>query len=206
MYQLYSIPGTCSTGIHVLLNKLGVPFDVIYRDDIDNYQQLVPTNQVPALQTADSLLTEGAAIALHLLATHGASALTEDREFLRWLMFNYATLHPAYGKLFTVARTLPDGKSREWLLQALANRVAELWQIVDRHLQGREYMHGASATVIDYLLAVYARWGHVFPDLQIPLGENVLALVNRVSELPEFQQAFAREGISYQIPDNALAA
>lgn len=206
MLQLYSIPGTCSTGIHVLLNKLDVPFDMILRDDVDNYQQLVPTNQVPALQTDSDLLTEGAAIVLYLLREHGDQALLSDNEFTRWLMFNYATLHPAYSKLFGVNGSMADGPQKTALLQAFGDRLAALWQIVDNHLQSRDYMHGDTPTVLDYLLAVYLRWGNLFPQTRIPVGSRVLDLASRVAELPEFKAAFEREGQVYLIPDNALAA
>ena len=206
MYQLYTIPGSCSTGIHVLLNQLGVPFEMVKRDDVKNYAQMVPTNQVPALQTDNHLVTEGAAIVLHLLAAHGQQALLDDPEFIRWLMFNYATMHPAYGKLFAVNAMMDDSDAKRQLLQKLGNRVAEYWQIVDNHLQDRTSMHGDQITVLDYLLAVYVRWGNLFSNVRIPVGDHVIALVNRVVALPEFQQAFEREGVAYSIPDNALAA
>ena len=41
MYQLYTIPGSCSTGIHVLLNSLDIKTDIILRDDVEDYASLV---------------------------------------------------------------------------------------------------------------------------------------------------------------------
>ena len=67
MYTLYSIPGTCSTGITVLLTRLGLDFEVIKRDDVPNYSDIAPTNQVPALKDGDQIITEGSAIVLYLL-------------------------------------------------------------------------------------------------------------------------------------------
>ena len=32
MYKLYSIPGTCSTGIVALLKKLGQPAEIIHQE------------------------------------------------------------------------------------------------------------------------------------------------------------------------------
>ncbi len=206
MYQLYSLPGSCSTGIHALLNKLKQTVDITMRNDVPNYHDIVPTNQVPALQTGDQILTEGAAIVIYLLQTHGPQELLQDREFIQWLMFNYATLHPAYSKLFAVQSNMPDGEAKTALLQTFGDRVAELWQLVDRHLEGRDFMHGDEATVLDYLVAIYLRWGNVFPDTQIPVGKNVQALANRVCELPEFKSALNTEGVVYNIPENARAA
>lgn len=70
MYTLYTIPGSCSTGIHTLLNALNIPVKIINRDDVENYQEIVPTNQVPALKDGELLLTEGAAIAQYLMEKH----------------------------------------------------------------------------------------------------------------------------------------
>jgi len=206
MYQLYTIPGSCSMGIHVLLNALDLPFELFQRDQVDNYQVLVPTNQVPALASGDTMITEGAAIALYLLNQHGDKALTQQPEFLRWLMFNYATLHPAYGKMFALNSMISDGETKQQLMQQFGDKVAALWRVVDEHLQGRTYMYGDTPTVIDYLLAVYVRWGNMFSATQIPVGSRVLALVDRVVVLPEFQLALKHEAIEYQIPTNALAA
>ena len=205
MYNLYSIAGSCSTGIHVLLNKLDVPVKIVMRDKVEDYSKLVPTNQVPALATDNGVITEGAAIALYLLENHGAATLTENETFMQWLMFNYATLHPAYGKLFSVSGLIDDEKSKQRVLQALADKVASLWAIVDTHLEGKEFMVNNEPTLIDYLLAVYVRWGNVFPSLSIPVGNNVVALVERVQELPEFREAFKSEGTVYSLPDNAMA-
>lgn len=206
MFRLYTIPGSCSTGIHVLLNRLGVPAEITLRDELNDYRELVPTNQVPALQTPQGILTEGAAIVLYLLRQQGQESLASDEEFLRWLMFNYATLHPAYSKLFGVNANMPEGEAKTELLQRFADRVGELWAILDRHLESRSFIVGDEATVLDYLVAIYVRWGNLFPQTRIPVGERVLDLVNRVSALPEFEAAFAREGATYRIPENARAA
>ena len=67
MYTLYSLGGSCSTGITILLRKLEVPFKIIQRGDVNDYSSIVPTNQVPALKDDTLLITEGAAIVLYLL-------------------------------------------------------------------------------------------------------------------------------------------
>ena len=197
MYQLYTIPGSCSTGIHTLLNELAIPVEIIHRDDVENYSAIAPTNQVPALKNQEQLLTEGAAIALYLLNQYGQKELVNDQHFIRWLMFNYATLHPAYSKLFTVNASMEDSEAKQKLLQALGDKVAELLRLVDQHLYGRQYMYGEKPTLLDYLIAIYVRWGSVFSTIHIPVGDNILALINRVTQLSQFKIAFEKEGISY---------
>lgn len=206
MYTLYTIPGSCSTGIHALLIELNIPYRIVEREDIEDYRALVATNQVPALQVEGHLLTEGSAISLYLLRQYGRQNLTDNQSFLQALMFNYSTLHPAYGKLFSVNGQINDSKEKQAYMHKLAYNVAELWQIIDTQLEGKLYIHNETPTVIDYLLAIYVRWGNVFPTLSIPVGENVLGLVDRVSQLSPFQAAFERENTAYNVPANALAA
>ena len=199
MYTLYSIPGSCSTGITVLMKKLGLDFKVIRRDDVENYTDLVPTNQVPALIDGDTLITEGAAIVLHLLEKHENDMLPksekERTEFYRWLMFDYATLHPAYGKLFSVAGVMDDSEAKLPLLQKLADKISDTFNILDKRLEDRQFIYGDVPTPIDYLAAVYSTWGNSFPQLSFNLGDNVKAHVQRVMALPEFQAAYEFEGI-----------
>ena len=192
MYTLYSLPGTCSSGISVLMTKLGLSFDIINPSDMDNYKSVSPTGQVPALVDGDLVLTEGSAIALYLLRKHDSS-IVEDPTFLRWMMFNYATLHPAYSKLFSVSGVMDDSAEKDVLMQKLADKLTETWAIVNDRLATQDVMVGDQATIIDYMLTVYTGWNAFFPTMKIDVGDNVRALVKRVSALPEFQAGFAAE-------------
>ena len=80
MYKLYSIPGTCSTGIVALLKKLGQPAEIIHRDDVPDYAiRINAANQVPILDDNGMLIREGAAIVLYLLEKHDSPWLMGDR-------------------------------------------------------------------------------------------------------------------------------
>ncbi|WP_286269365.1 glutathione S-transferase family protein [Thalassotalea hakodatensis] len=205
MYTLVTLPGTCSTGIHVLLNILDIKAEVVHRDKVPNYQQIVPTNQVPALINGDLVLTEGSAIVLYLLDKHQITFTSEKEKntFNQWLMFNYATLHPAYSKLFTTASVMTDSEEKTVYLRQLAENVARLWQIIDNRLAQQQYLTGNSVTVIDYLLAIYANWGNYFPELTIPLGDNVKNLVADLTQHKVFVDAFEQEGASFNLPKGA---
>ena len=204
MYTVYTIPGSCSSGIVVLLEKLHVEYEAVKREDIQNYSDIVPTNQVPALKTQEGqILTEGAAIVIYLVEKHASDMLPADilqkAEFLRWLMFNYATLHPAYGKMFAIQyRVEMDDNERVNVLQQLAVSVSSLWEILDNKLGEKKFIMGDQPTVIDYLATIYSRWGNNFTGIEIILGKNVERLINDVSNLPEFQAGFKRENAEFK--------
>lgn len=203
MYKLYTIPGSCSTAVTALLCKLEADTQIIKRDDVENYQKLVPTNQVPAIETEYGLLTEGAAIVYYLLEEHENSMLPQDREtrtrFDKWLMFTYATLHPAYAKLFAVAFSgIEVDKGLEKLMKQLATKIGDLLQILDEQLKTNRFVLGSKPTVIDYLVTVFTSWNNYFPGLDISIGENLRRMISEVEQLPEFQKAYEMEEHQYK--------
>jgi glutathione S-transferase len=203
MYTVYTIPGSCSSGVVVLLEKLQLEYTAVKREDVTNYSEIVPTNQVPALKTPEGqIITEGAAIVLYLLEKHNSPMLpadiSEKGEFLRWLMFDYATLHPAYGKMFAVLYRLELGENdKNNALKQLAQGVSGLWKILDAELENKKFITGEQPTVVDYLATVYTSWGKNFKGIDIQLGTNVERLVAEVSALPEFQAAYKKENIEF---------
>ncbi|AWB65897.1 glutathione S-transferase [Saccharobesus litoralis] len=202
MYTLYTMPASCSTAIHALLNQLDQPVEIVPFDQVNDYQQIAATKQVPALVDADKVLTEGAAIVLYLLEKHQIplDSWGDKHQFHYWLMFCYATLHPAYSKLFASMTKMPDSKARDEFYDNMANRISELWQIVDKQLAKQNYLLGDKLSVLDYLIAIYANWGNVFPQLTITLGDNVIKHVAKIAQLPEFKLAYQREGATHSVP------
>ncbi len=203
MYTIYTIPGSCSSGIVILLEKLQVEYTPVKREDVANYSEIVPTNQVPALKLPDGqIITEGGAIALYLLEKHKSPMLPTDlsqkAEFLRWLMFDYATLHPAYGKMFAVQyRVQMEESERISALKQLAPSVSSLWAILDKELEKKKFITGDQPTIVDYLATIYSSWGKNFQDIDIALGKNVERLIKQVSSLSEFQAGYKRENIEF---------
>jgi glutathione S-transferase len=204
MYTLYTLPGSCSTGIVVLLEKLGVPYQLIKRNDVPDYQEMVPTNQVPALKTEGGrILTEGAAIALYLLEKYDNDMLPTDiearSEFYQWLHFDYSTLHPAYGRMFAIAFKIKlSDEVKEKTLQQLADTVSSLWTILDKRLETRKFILGDKPTHADYMAAVYSSWNAGFANTKIEMGKNVKRFIADVASLPEFKAAYEKEQIEFK--------
>lgn len=207
MYTLYTLPGSCSTGIVVLLEKLGLPYQLVHRNEATDYQKMVPTNQVPALKTEGGrVITEGAAIALYLLEKHDNTMRPDDAEaraeFYQWLNFDYSTLHPAYGRMFAIAYKVElEDEVKAKTLQQLASSVSGLWKILDKRLESRKYLLGDEPTHADYMAAVYSSWNGNFADTKIELGKNVKRLIADVAALPEFKAAYEKEGIEFKHPE-----
>jgi glutathione S-transferase len=195
MYQLYFMPNACSLATQVILRELQQPFTLIRRDQVQNYTDLDPANQVPLLRTDKQSISEGAAIILFLLQQHPnrwTDGKWPDLGQLQDLLFANATMHPAYGKLFFLAGAEMNPDDKNNLLQNAARRINTLWQVVEQRLQHQPFLAGSAAGVADILLTVYQRWDQFFdlPIVQGPLTQKMLATVRA---LPSFEAALAAE-------------
>jgi glutathione S-transferase len=203
MYTVYTIPGSCSSGVIVLLEKLQLEYEPVKREDVANYSEIVPTGQVPALKLPDGqIITEGGAIVLYLLEKHNSPMLPADlskkAEFLRWLMFNYATMHPAYGRMFAIQYKIQiEENEKISALKQLAPYASSLWAILDKELEKKKFITGDQPTIVDYLATIYSGWGKNFQGIEITLGKNVERLVEQVSALPEFIAGYKKENIEF---------
>jgi glutathione S-transferase len=77
MIQLHYFPGNASMTPHILLEELGVPFELQFVDrsagahKSPDYLKLNPNGLIPVLVDGDLVLYETAAICLHLVDTPG---------------------------------------------------------------------------------------------------------------------------------------
>jgi glutathione S-transferase len=196
MYKLYFSPGACSLAVQVILRELGQPFQLINKAGVADYQQINAVGAIPALDVDGTVLTEGVAIVLYLLDKHANDLLPAEasarQQAIQQLMFANATVHPAYSKLFFLNNQLADGAVKQQALQAAADQVSKLWQLVETRLQSQPYLGGQQYSAADILLAVYAGWGRFFP-VTIDIGPRAQAMIDKVRALPGYQAAVAAE-------------
>ncbi|QLC72654.1 glutathione S-transferase family protein [Pseudomonas sp. LPB0260] len=192
MYKLYYLPGACSLAIHALLNELNQPVEAIDRNKATDFDKLESRGMVPVLVDNGQVIREGAAIILYLLDKHKNQMLPESglekARFIEWVMFANATMHPAYGRLFFIGKTLDDGPAKEQALSAASDAINALWGAVDKQLQQSTFVCGDRITVVDMMLAVYASWGQYFP-VDILMSDKVRRMIEAVKAHPAFIKA-----------------
>lgn len=187
MYKLYYSPGACSLAVHVLLNELNVPFETANQKDKlkdPDFLKLNPRGQIPLLIVDAEPVKEGAAILTYLLDTHDKdgtwmpkSGLSRAKA-LEWLAWCNASLHPACGKIFGLAKMDIDDATREKLKPLFMAQVQSLWDEAETRLGKTKYLAGEKITVADILLTVIANWGVGTP------GANVKRVMDDVSKRP----------------------
>ncbi len=189
MYTLYYSQGACSVATQVVLRELGQDVKIIDAQQDDNFKTINPVGAVPVLIDGNKTLTEGAAIMLHILSKH-KSSLYPDNEHDRLksnqdIMFANATMHPAYGRLFFLAQHVSDEKVKQEMLNAAAESINQLWQVVEKQLASKSFLGGDTPSAADIMLTVYSRWGAYFP-VDIIIAEKTMKMLTTVKAMPNF--------------------
>ncbi|MCD7098758.1 glutathione S-transferase family protein [Stenotrophomonas sp. MMGLT7] len=203
---LYYSPSTAALVVHWLLIELEVPH-VLHALDFDRREQkspeylaLNPAGVVPTLVLDGQVLTEAAAIAMHLADLHPEAGLapapgTPARaEYYKWMFFCANTLQPAYRAWF-----YPDEPAGAQNVEAAKEqariRLESAWQRVAEHLQANgPYLLGAQLSAADFMLTMLMRWSRNMPR---PSDDwpALRAYAGRMKSRPAFKQTYRREGI-----------
>lgn len=196
MYSLYFLPSACSLATQVVLRELDQPFELIHRDNQEAFATINPVNAVPALVEQQTIYTEGAAIMWYLLTKHPSYLLgqnpAERNTALMDIMFANATMHPAYGRLFFLSQHNDAANQFAELFESAANAISKLWTVVESRLEGQSFLGGDHVSAADIMLAVYARWGSMFP-VEIKIGPNAQKMIDHVHDMPSFVAALEAE-------------
>ena len=191
--KLYSAPGTCATAMYIALEWVGELYDVEPLDfrgmKSEAYLKLNPAGVVPTLVDDGAALAEGAAILLHLTDKYPAAKLdpqvgeADRQELYRWLVFISGTLHPYFWPHFMPMRFTTDEAGYDSVKAVSHLLVDKALTIIDRRLEGRQWMVGDSRSVADAFLYPMASWAY---GLEKPMTEyaNIHALMTRLRRDP----------------------
>jgi len=199
--KLYCKPGACSLSPHIVARECGLDFTQVNVDlqrkiteQGEDYWQINPKGQVPALQLDDgTLLTEGVAIVQYLADQKpdrqllAATGSLTRYQTLEWLSYISSELHKGFTPLFR-----PD--TPEAYKAQVRTLLEKKFQWVNQALEDKQWLLGSRFTVADVYLYVVTRWAkavalslHDMPALD--------AWFDRVAERPAVQDALRAEGL-----------
>lgn len=199
--KLYYSPGACSLASHIVLNELGTAHTI---EKVDlrakttetgaDFTGVNPKGSVPALATAEGVLTEGAAILQFLADKAGNTVLapavgTMARARVQELLNFVATeVHKAYSPLFNPAL------AEDARVAAKTNIARRLGQIEGMLADGRDYLMGNHFSLADAYVFTVTNWSKMtgvdmssFPKLE--------AMRARIAARPAVQTAMKAEGL-----------
>ncbi len=211
MIQLRYYPGNASMAPHILLEELGIPFELSLVDrareahKTPEYLKLNPNGLIPVLIQDDLVLYESAAICLHLADTHVHAALApafgspQRAHFYKWQMWLTNTLQTNLLMYFYPERYVTPGHAQAatGVKAAAEARIGSMLDQLEEELarSGGPWLLGAQYTAVDPFALMLCRWTRNFarPARDLPaLG----AYLRRMLERPAVQRVIATEKLS----------
>lgn len=205
MYKLYYSAGSCSMAVHIALIDIKANFqliDVTNKDSqqFQNFLKVNPRGSVPTLEIDDFTLREGMAILTYLLDTNENELLaktgTKRAVTLEWLAFANSTLHPLYGRLFTMKKNFADKANENPLMDLTFKQIQKFWNEIDERLKNQQFIVGNQISIADILLTVIANWSGYFGGA-ITFSNNLKNYFSRVIAYPSYSMALAQEKVQY---------
>ncbi|MEP9356682.1 glutathione S-transferase N-terminal domain-containing protein [Xanthobacter sp. KR7-65] len=201
--KLYMTPGSCSTGIHIIMEELEEAFEahIVNLPAGDHfkpdYVAVNPKSTIPALVRPDgTALTEVVSIAYWLARTRGRGRLwpadaDAETQALETMVYVVSTVHgQGFARIFATpsfAAGADDQKRVEMLGRDI---VRQGFAILDTALAGRDYVVGAFSAA-DAVLFYVEFWAD---KTGIELPANLAAHYWRMLERPVVQRVLREEG------------
>lgn len=207
MLKLYASPGACSLASHIVLEEVGLPYELAIVDArkgetrTEAYARINPLHRVPALQTGEGVLTENVAILTWLADQASPRLLPEPGTLARarayeWMAILSASVHPTFRSAFRSERFAETPEGVEEVRRRAVAAVIDLLQIVDEKLPGEGYALGPDYSVCDAYLFVFYTWTFRPPVAEVrPPLLNWEAHARRVYDRPAVRRAMEQEGL-----------
>jgi len=204
--KLHYKPGACSLASHIILNEIGIPFDLDKTDTDagkteagDDYLQISPNGYVPALITNEGdIFTENPAVLQYLADQSPEAGLappngTVGRVRLQEaLNFVSSELHKSFSPFFSGSKM--DDARRTKVEAGVARRASH----IERSLaDGRDYILGDTFSVVDAYAFVVLNWAG-FVGVSLDAHPKTQAYVARIAARPATVKAMVAEGLMEQ--------
>jgi glutathione S-transferase len=204
--KLYMTPGSCSTGIHIILEELEEVFEayVVNLPAGDHfkpgYVAINPKSTIPTLVRPDGTsLTELQAIAYWLARTNPDKKLLPDdvdaqARTLEALDYAVSTVHmQGFSRLFRASNYTPNPADEDKVKERGKELVEKGFAVLDKALAGKDYLAG-SFSIADSALFYVEFWGAKRMNMTLP--SHCDAHLNRMMARPAVQRVLQQEGLN----------
>ena len=209
MLHLHYYPSTAAMAPHIILQELGVPFELVLVDrpadahKLPEYLKLNPNGLIPVLTDGDLVLYETAAICLYLCDMHPQAKLApavgtvERAHFYKWLMWLTNTLQATLITYFYPERSVNPGNvvgAAE--VQAQAERkVGAMLDQLDAELarHGGPWLLGQTYSALDPYAMMLCRWTRGFASAPARVRPHLGPYLQAMLVRQAVQRVFATE-------------
>jgi glutathione S-transferase len=163
-----------------------------------DFLALNPAGKIPVLVDGDLVITESAAIVLYLAEKYREKGLLPTdlkarAEVYRWLMFAVTELEQPLWRITKHKFLYPEDKRLPQDIALAREDFAAMASILDRHMEGRQFIVGDSITAADCVTAYVIDWAneHHLIDGCPNLHAYLERMYARPKAPPRIAQAFA---------------
>jgi len=205
---LYFSPGSCSLAPHIVLEEIGLPFQLSHSSTSDGstntpeYLRINPKGRVPVLVTGNSVLTEAPAILLHLAISNPdqkllsgiPDGLVRSIEWFNWLS---GTVHAVAIRQVWRPESFTDMRAQHEDIVAKGKKnLEDAFAHIEFRLAKTDWAVGDRYSIVDPYLLVFYRWGNRIGFDMRALYKSWTKHSLRVIDRPATARALATEGIS----------
>jgi glutathione S-transferase len=202
--KLYGTPPTRALRVIWLLNELGLDYEMIPVDLLqgenrkDNFLAINPSAKVPVLVDGSLVVTESAAIQLYLAEKHPEAGFipdsVEDRaQMYRWIFFLVTEIEQPLWRIARHTSLYPEERRLPADVDLARQECVEMVAVLERHMQGREFVVGDKVCVADFNAAYTLDWANEAGMLNNAprLREYLKFMYARPTAPPTIAEAFA---------------
>lgn len=201
--KFYMTPGSCTTGIHILLEELELVFEAHIVDLMSGdhkspeFVAMNPKMSIPVLVTNEAkVISEFQAIAYWLARSYPKAKLLSDNlddevRIIEMMDYVVGTLHmQGFARIFTTDKFTPNQSDYAWVKQQGREIVDVGFSIINSYLHENDYVVN-QFSIADAALFYVEFWAD---KIEIPLPENCLKHYQRMRSRPVVRQVLLEEG------------
>lgn len=195
MFKLYYSPGSCALASHIALEEAGGDYETIRinfgaeEQRKPEYLSINPKGRVPALVTAQGILSETPAILLFIAQSHpqaGLAPLDDIFELARLQAFNSylcSTVHVAHAHGGRGHRWADDPAAIADMKRKVPETVTACFELIESEMFEGPWVMGETYSLCDPYLYTVARWlsGDTVDTTRLP---KTMAHMQRMEDRP----------------------
>ncbi len=201
--KFYMTPGSCSTGIHILLEELELVFEVylvnlLKKDNLQaDYLSINPKGSIPTLVTVSGQsITDFQSIAWWLANSYPKKqflpeSLIEQVHVLEVMNYAVNTIHgDGFTRIFTTDKYSLNPAEHDNIKKQGKEIIDKGFKVMEQYLQKKEYVCG-QFSIADAALFYVEFWAD---KIDISLPENCLRHYQQMLNRSSVQQVLREEG------------
>lgn len=205
--KLYEFAPTRSIRARWMLQELGVDFEAITVNLVagehrrPEFLAINPAGKLPVLVDGDFVLTESVAIVLYLAEKYPGKGLmpTDPRQRAqvnRWLLFAATELEQPLWRIARHTALYPEDRRLPADVLLAGDDFRAMADVLEKHMQRRQFVVGERVTVADFVLAYTLDWGN---EVELMDGcPQLLAYMERMYARPHAPPRIAEAFASLQ--------